>query len=104
MVTVEAHRVASMKAFEVYVNGQHLLTAGIGDDGVLASGITWVGGAAPRPATGRIDFRVGGVDGPTGEHIDWSVPTLGVGDEVKIRIIESDQVTPEHRRFKPDGM
>jgi hypothetical protein len=92
-----------MKALEVYVNGRHIATAGIGDDGVVATGISWVGGASPRPASGRFDFHLGGVDGRTGEHVEWAVPSVGVGDEISIKIIEADQVSLEHRRHVFDG-
>jgi hypothetical protein len=91
-----------MKAFVVSFNGQPFVTAGVGDDGVLATTVTWVGGSPPRPADGRLHFRVGGVDGRSGEHIDWSVPEIGVGDEITIRIIETDQASPEDSRRRPD--
>ncbi len=91
-----------MKAFEIYVNGQHLITAGIGDDGVLASCINWVDGAAPRPDSGSLTFHVGGIDGRTDEYVDWSVPPIGVGDEITFKIVETDQVSPESRRSKSE--
>jgi hypothetical protein len=87
-----------MKAFEIYVNGQHLITAGIGDDGALASSINWVGGAAPRSASGRLTFLVSGIDGRTDEYVEWSVPPVGVGDQITFKIVETDQVSPEPRR------
>ncbi len=91
-----------MKAFVVSLNGQPFVTAGVGDDGVLATGLSWVGGSPPRPVEGRLDFRVGGVDGRTGEHINWSVPEIGVGDEITIKVIETAQVTPEDERYRFD--
>lgn len=89
-----------MKAFEIHLNGLHLFTAGIGENGVLSTVITWVGGSPPRPNAGFF-FRAGGVDGGTGEHVEWSVPAIGVGDEVTVKIIETDQVSPEHHRHRP---
>ena len=91
-----------MKGFEIYVNGQHLITAGIGDDGFLTSSLTWVGSTAPKPAS-HLHLHVGGTDHRTSEQVNWSVPSVGVGDEITIKIIETDQITPEHRRYKPDG-
>ena len=85
-----------MKAFEVYLNGNRLWTAGVGDDGVLATGLTWVGGNPPRPSS-RMDFRVGGVDVGSDERLDWPTPPIGVGDEITIRIIETDRVDPANR-------
>jgi hypothetical protein len=91
-----------MKAFMVSLNGQPFVTAGVGDDGVLATGLTWVGGGPPRPAEGELSLRVGGVDGRSGEHIEWSVPEIHVGDEITIRIIETDQASPADARYRPE--
>jgi hypothetical protein len=98
-----------VKAFEIYLNGRHLLTAGIGDVGVLATTITWAGRPAqPGPLGllsahtpgGSFDFHVGGLD-PVGDvHLDWSVPEIGVGDEITVRIVETDRVSPIHSRHK----
>jgi hypothetical protein len=91
-----------MKAFVVHLNGQPFVTAGVGHDGVLTTNIVWVGGAPPRPAEGRLHLQVGGLDSRTGEHLRWSVPEIRVGDEITIKIIETDQVTPEDSRARPD--
>jgi hypothetical protein len=91
-----------MKAFVVSKNGQPFVTAGVGDDGVLATCLTWVGGSPPRPAESELSFRVGGVHGPSGEHLDWSVPEISVGDEITIKIIETDQASPVDARLRPD--
>ena len=91
-----------MKAFVISLNGQPFVTAGVGDDRVLVTGISWVGGSPPRPAEGRLHFHVGGIDGRTGEHVRWSVPEIGVGDEITIKIIETNQVSPEDGRFRVD--
>jgi hypothetical protein len=90
-----------MKAFEVYLNGRHLLTAGIGEDGVLTTIVNWVGGTPPRPVS-RFDFSVGGLDSTTGEHVRWSVPSVGVGDEVTVKVVDADQVSPVESRRRPD--
>jgi hypothetical protein len=88
-----------MKAYEVYLNGRHLVTAGVGLNGVLSTIVTWTTVSPPAREGGEFHFYVGGVDGQTGEHIDWSVPDVGVGDEITIKIIETDQISPEdHRR------
>jgi hypothetical protein len=88
-----------MKAFVVCLNGQPFVTAGVGDDGVLATGLTWVGGSPPRTAEGRLTFHVGGIDGRTEEHVDWSVPEIRVGDEITIKIIETGQASPADARY-----
>jgi hypothetical protein len=95
-----------VKAFEIHLNGRHLLTAGIGDVGVLASIISWSGNS-PQPGLlsahiPRVSFHfhVGGHDPASDEHVDWSVPEIGVGDEITVRIVETDQASPIHRRRK----
>ena len=91
-----------MKAFVVSLNGQPFVTAGVGDDGVVATGLTWVGGSPPHSAEGMLHLHVGGVDRRTGEHVNWSVPAIGVGDEITIKIIETDQASPVDSRSRPD--
>ena len=92
-----------MKAYEIHLNGQYLLTAGTGVKGILSTIVTWTTVSPPAAPGGEFHFHVGGVDRETGEHVDYSVPTLKVGDEVKIKIIETDQVTSEARRYVPNG-
>jgi hypothetical protein len=86
-----------VKAFEIHLNGRYLLTAGVGEDGVLTSIVDWVG---RRRLTGAFHFHVGGLDSATDEHVDWSVPEVNVGDEVTVKIVETEQVTPADRRRK----
>lgn len=92
-----------MKAFVVSLNGQPLVTAGVGDDGVMTTIVTWVGGAPPRPAEGRLTLEVLGLDSRSGEHVSWSVPEIGVGDEITIKIVEALHVTPEDDRYRFDS-
>jgi hypothetical protein len=91
-----------MKAFVVSLNGQPFVTAGVGDDGVVAAGLSWVGGPPPRPAEGTLVLHVGGLDGPSGENVSRSVPEIGVGDEITIKIIETDQASPADARYRPN--
>lgn len=87
-----------MKAIEVYVNGRYLLTAGFGKGGVLTGLVTCVSLSPPRHTGGRFHFDVDGVDGETHESVSWSVPRVGVGDEITIKLVEADQASPAHRR------
>jgi hypothetical protein len=91
-----------VKAFEVFVNGRRVCMAGVGPDGVLSAILDWVGGGPRHPAEGSFDLHVGGLDSRTDEHVDWSVPEVGVGDEVTIRIVETEDIDPEARRRKAD--
>ena len=91
-----------MKAFAISLNGQHLVTAGVGDDGSLTTNITWVGCSPPSLAEGGLGLLVHGIDARSGERVRWSVPEIGVGDEITIKIIETNQVSPEDERFRVD--
>lgn len=88
-----------MKAFEIRLNGKQLLVAGTtGQGNVLSTVVTWTSVSPPSPPSGEFHFHVGGVDGDTGEHVGWSVPKVGVGDEITIKIVESDRSDPENWR------
>jgi hypothetical protein len=90
-----------MIAFEIYVNGKRLCTAGIGEVGVLAANLLWVGSEPQKGArnkTAKMDeyasIRVGGLFSKTEEHVKWARRNLRRGDEVAIRIIETVHVDP----------
>src|ERR1700686_3917331 len=56
-----------MRAFEVSVNGEKLCLAGIGDDGVLTTIVTWAGRQGDRD----LFLQVGGLISRTKEHVHW---------------------------------
>ena len=91
-----------MTAFAISLNSQPLVTAGVGDDGTLTTNITWVGCSPPSLAEGGLALLVHGIDARSGERVRWSVPEIGVGDEITIKIIETNQVSPEDERFRVD--
>jgi hypothetical protein len=91
-----------MKAFEVYVNGERVCTAGIGPDGVLSAILSWVGSGRRGGPDGHLDFSVGGLDSRTDEYVRWAVPELRVGDEVSVLVVEAEQVDPEQERERSD--
>jgi hypothetical protein len=64
-----------MKCFEVTINGETICTAGVGDDGVLLSTMSFVKrNEAETQQSESLDLRVGGVanrePGVT-EHLEW---------------------------------
>ena len=85
-----------MRAFEVYLNGERLCTAGIGDDGVLNTLLDHVKG------NGRdeVYLRVGGLISPIGEHVTWRTLKVKAGDELRVRIIESEKVDKPRKRYR----
>jgi hypothetical protein len=89
-----------MKAFSVLVNGQKVATIGIGDSGVLSAIVNWVPNRPPEIG-GEFSLSLGGLAhrvGASGEHLRWQAPSLGVGDEVTIRLVEVEQVDPPAHR------
>ena len=102
--------------FEVFINDEKVCTAGIGVFGVLTAQVTWV---SHRPeklarwqAQGITDLVPtelsvnvsGGISGDEQEleHWKWVNDDLSVGDEVRIRIIESIASDPPETRHHDD--
>ncbi len=88
-----------MIAFEIFVNGEQVCTAGAEDLGVLNAIVNAVGPLG-RDAAGMkkkeladLFLSVGGLTsrGDTGnEHLRWTEhKTLAVGDRVEIRIVDA---------------
>lgn len=79
--------------FEVAVNGVRLCTASAGETGVLSAIVTWVQRSAPGvPEPSDLSLAVGGLAEDT--HLDWTRRKLAVGDEVLVKIVETDQPDP----------
>ena len=87
-----------MLAFQILVNGNVVCTAGVGPDGrVFASALSWT-----HRQPEQVSFTVGGVP-ETDQHLDWNAPEISVGDEITIRIIETDEIdAPDSARPKID--
>ncbi len=82
-----------MLAFEVQVNGHKLCTAGVGDKGHMNVGITLAGDRGP-------DLHVGGMQDE--QHVRWlgeHQRELRVGDEVTVRVLETESVDEPLKRF-----
>jgi hypothetical protein len=77
-----------MRAFEISLNGKKICLAGIGNDGVLSTTITYV------PFRKRRETRlyIGGLVLPQNEHVFWKQAILRVGDEVRLKIVEKHSV------------
>ena len=98
-----------MKAFEVFLNGNKLCTSGVGNLGVLSAVLTWVGRDGQNTETKIPDMieeelalNVGGLISPNKEHVSWTQRQLTLGDEVCIRIVESESVDPPRDRKMED--
>jgi hypothetical protein len=74
-----------MRVFEVSLNGERLCAAGIDGDGSLTA-ILHAVTAKPRDELG---LEVQGLVSATEEYVKWAQVGLKVGDEVRVRIVES---------------
>ena len=92
-----------MRAFVVRLNGKRLCTAGIGRNGVLTAIVNWVNGSPRGDREDHFFFHVGGLDSSTDEHVTYDVPELKVGDTVTVRIVETERIDPETKRYKADS-
>ncbi len=88
-----------MKCFEITINGEMICTAGVGDDGVLNTIVSFVkrddtGGNASSQNNGfeNLDVRVSGLanrERGVSERLEWLHRDLQIGDEVLIKITEA---------------
>jgi len=87
-----------MRAFEVTLNRKRFCLAGIGNDGVLSTTITYV------PFRRRRETRlyVGGLVLPQNEHVFWKASILHVGDEIRLKVVEKESVDKPRKRFLRD--
>jgi hypothetical protein len=80
------------RALEVFHNGLYVVTAGIAGNAGYIDWFVEIHG-------GLLNHVVRGIDFKTNEHVDWQLPPRWVGDEVGVRIIETEQISPASRRF-----
>lgn len=76
-----------MLAFEISVNGTIVCVAGAGPKHrVISSIVSWT-----RRDPDQISLHVGGVP-QSDQHLTWNTPKISIGDEITIRIVETDTV------------
>lgn len=88
-----------MKALEVFINGHRICLAGVGDDGVVNAIVNWVGGPEREE---DLFLSIGGLDCTTDEYLRWSTPSIGVGTEVLVRLVEAAAVDPADQRHRSE--
>jgi hypothetical protein len=75
---------AFMIGFEVTLNGRRLCIAGAGDTSVLTAIVSYVS------KRNELELEIGGLADEA--HLKWPSPaSLAVGDEVSVKIVETDQ-------------
>lgn len=99
-----------MIAFEIYRNGKKLCTAGAGDAAVLTAILSWSAPKGKRRSNRKrasrgvahdLNLHVGGlitVPPNASEHVRWLSTSLRVGDQVTMKLIETDSPDKPQRR------
>ena len=80
-----------MKAFDVHLNGSHLMTAGIEESVSILHLILEIHG-------GILNLIVRGQDLVAREDLGWSDPGLKIGDEITVKIVETGRASPPEYR------
>jgi hypothetical protein len=89
-----------MTAFEIYLNGRKVCTAGLNGAGVVMPTITWFLGEGPRrKRSEELAFHVSGLVSRTRTHLTWAHRPLKIGDEVRIVVAKKSKVdAPKKKR------
>jgi len=96
-----------MIAFNVYLNGKKLSTAGVGDLGVLSAHVTWVR-RTPKDMQVKmpeeeLTLDLGGLVSPKNDYVRWlDHAALQVGDEVRITVGKAVKVDRPRSRKRSD--
>jgi hypothetical protein len=84
-----------MIAYQIAINGKQVATAGV-REGVVSAIANWVfipSDVATDPARDwHAGFSLAGLDELTSEHLKWFRRDLRVGDEITIKLIETERV------------
>ena len=89
-----------MRAFEVRRNGKRLCVAGIDGACVLNAIVNHIARSNGPP---DLHVLVGGLISASGEHVIWRTTRLRVGDEITLKIVETDHVDKPRRRYRTDS-
>lgn len=94
-----------MLAFEIMINGEKVLAAGVEDWDLIHADIM-ARRAKEAIESDEYELSVGGLpqqieDGKL-EHIRWGRTELKLGDQITIRLIETDAADPPIRRYRSD--
>ncbi|MET0691366.1 MAG: hypothetical protein ABWZ38_10070 [Candidatus Binatia bacterium] len=98
-----------MIAFEVFLNGNKVCRAGVGDLGVLTTVLSWVrreGRNTETKEPGNIEeeltLNVSGLLSSKKEHVRWSESKVTIGDEIRVRVVSAESVDPPDDRSTED--
>ena len=93
-----------MIAFEILMNGKRLYTMGAGPVGVINAAAKWMRLITDDGTLLEHAVFVGGTSDGTLENVQvWPVENLQVGDEITVRMIESDSCDPPPGQGRQPG-
>ena len=85
-----------MLAYRVIVNGNHVATVGMKEDGLLFLKASWMrlkdADGLSFPDEGDAVFTISGLRDKTDEHLDWYFKELTLGDKIMLELVETDIV------------
>jgi hypothetical protein len=91
-----------MIAFEVYINGKKISTAGVGNPGVLSTCLAYraVGSylSGEPPVSEYLRLDIGGYVSDSKEHLRWADRKLKPGDTVTVKIVRTESVDKPRER------
>jgi hypothetical protein len=82
-----------MRAYEIFLNGKRLCSAGIGKDGYISAIITYLS------EKNKTDIDIVGLLASKKLYVRWTRRPLRTGDEVRIKIVDRKTVD----KFKKIG-
>eukprot|EP00918_Siedleckia_nematoides_P060767 GHVU01132633.1.p1 GENE.GHVU01132633.1~~GHVU01132633.1.p1 ORF type:complete len:125 (-),score=23.29 GHVU01132633.1:53-427(-) len=103
-----------MIGFDIKLNGEHVCTAGVKQEGVLTAIVTWVKRAIPSSAANELTnpeyeeeltFDVGGLvqDLDSDDiNVKWVDRVLQMGDEICIKVVQTSDVDRPMERERED--
>jgi len=93
-----------MVAFEIFINGKKKCTAGIGKPGVVTTILNWVQADEQRgrKPSEDMELSVGGLISRSREFLEWFRRDLKRGDEIVVRVVESERADPPKTRRRED--
>jgi hypothetical protein len=85
-----------MLAYSVTINGRHVATVGMKEDGLLFLKASWMrlkdAEGISFPNEGDAQFTISGLRDKTDEHLDWYSKKLTPGDKVVLELVQTNVV------------
>ena len=85
-----------MLAYRVTVNGRHVATVGMKEDGLLFLKASWMrlkdADEVSFASEGDARFSISGLRDETEEHLDWYSKELTPGDKITLELVQTDVV------------